>query len=294
VQKSDKPLLVYVSPDAPRIVCHLGREGVPAFSAPESCAAALAAMLAARTGSTSQADSPPAHVLSSVAALEGLPRSGPLNEAESKLLFARFGIASASGEVVATPADAARAAHRIGGNVVLKILSRHIAHKTEIGGVIVDVAPEDVARRCTELAAIARSGVAPPVEGFLVQEFVRDGAQVILGFYRDAQLGPAVLLGMGGVAAELFNDTVIRLAPISRRNADDMIDELRGAPLLRGFRGREPYDVEALAQAMVAFSNMAASLGERLREAEINPLFVLPVGRGVRAADGLVILQDGD
>jgi acyl-CoA synthetase (NDP forming) len=229
--------------------------------------------------------------LAEVAALDGLPRSGPLNEAESKLLFARFGIASANAEVVATPADATLAARRIGGNVVLKILSRHVTHKTEIGGVIVDVAPDDVARRCTELATVARSRVAPPLEGFLVQEFVRDGAQLILGFYRDAQLGPAVLLGMGGVAAELLNDTVLRLAPVHRRDADEMINELKGAPLLHGYRGRPPRDLEALARAIVAFSDMAASLDERLREAEINPLFVLPEGRGVRAADGLVILQ---
>jgi len=139
-----------------------------------------------------------------------------------------------------------------------------------------------------------RSRTPHGLEGFLVQELIRDAVEVILGFHRDPQLGPAILLGMGGTAAELFADTAIRLPPLDRRDAHAMIGELKGAALLRGFRGRPPCDVEALAHAIVAFSDMSMHLGERLREAEINPLFVLPQGRGVRAADGLAVLAPGD
>jgi succinyl-CoA synthetase beta subunit len=217
-----------------------------------------------------------------------------LNEAESKQLFARFGIPSVKEAVVQSPAEAAQAAARIGGNVVLKILSRNILHKTEAGGVIVDVFPGDVARRCGELSEAVRSRTGHAPEGFLVQELIRDGVELILGFRRDPQLGPAILLGAGGIAAELFKDTAIRLLPLGSQDPEDMIHGLASAPLLRGFRGRPPCDVGALARAIVAFSTLISALGERLIEAEINPLFVLPQGRGVRAADGLVVLRSTD
>jgi acyl-CoA synthetase (NDP forming) len=287
-QATDKPLLVYVSPEAPRIVQHLNRNGVPAFAAPESCAAALAALL----------PSSKRHLISAIASPrteqslpEDLPASGPLNEAESKQLFARFGIPSTHEFVVASAAEAEAAAHKLGDRVVLKVLSRHIAHKTEVGGVRVDVPAHEVARHCTEMAAAVSAKSPHALEGFLVQELIRDGVELILGFHRDPQLGAAVLLGMGGIATELFNDTTLRLVPVTADDAQDMIASLRSAPLLRGFRGRPRYDVDALARAIVAFSDMILDLGSRVSEAEINPLFVLPDGRGVRAGDGLVILQ---
>ncbi|MBI5910799.1 MAG: acetate--CoA ligase family protein, partial [Betaproteobacteria bacterium] len=130
--------------------------------------------------------------------------------------------------------------------------------------------------------------------GFLVQETIANGAEMILGFHRDPQLGPVILLGLGGIAAELFNDTTLRLPPLSRQDAEEMIDALKGAALLRGFRGRAKYDVNALVSAVVAFSEMVVALGDRLLEAEINPLFVLPESQGVRAGDGVMVLREGE
>jgi len=292
LRNSDKPLLAYVSPDAPSIVRHLNRQGAPAFSAPESCASALAALSRAETRCVSSVAAD--HVQATVDWQTGLPDRGRLNEAQSKQLFARFGIPSVDEVIVQSSVEAAHAAAPIGGNVVLKILSRDILHKTEVGGVIVDVVPGDVARRCDELDATVRSRTGHSPDGFLVQELIRDGVELILGCRRDPQLGPAVLLGAGGITAELFKDTAIRLLPLGAGDADDMINELRSAPLLRGFRGRPLCDVGALAQAILTFSAMVSTLGERLIEAEINPLFVLPQGRGVRAADGLVVLRSTD
>jgi acyl-CoA synthetase (NDP forming) len=282
-----KPILVYVSPEAPAIIAHLNRHGVPAFGAPESCATALAAML--RAG-------PPPRTLAQVAsasAQDEMPDlgTGPLDEAESKRLFARFGIPSVREIVAATPKEAEDAARRLGGDVVLKILSRHILHKTEIGGVALDVPVAEVARRCAGMERSARRVAAQSLEGFLVQERIRGGIEMILGVRRDPQLGPALLIGLGGITAELFDDTAIRLPPIARRDAEEMIAELKGAALLTGFRGRKKADVAALADAIVAFSAMVLRLGDRLVEAEINPLFVLPEGEGVRAADGLAVLR---
>ena len=288
--QSGKPVVGFVSPDAPALVRALNLAGVPTFAAPESCAAALAAMrrAGAARAVTPKNDSATGAIGDDVRALLVL---GPLNEAESKRLFARFGIAATREIVAATPAEAEAAAKTFGDNVVVKILSRDVLHKSEIGGVAVNVAPADVARTCADMAARFRKATQKQPEGFLVQELVSGGVELILGFHRDAQLGPTILLGMGGVTAELYRDTALRLAPLTRRDAEDMIGELKSAPLLAGFRGRPKADVAALADAIVAFSDMIVAIGGRLAEAEINPLFVLPQGRGVVAGDGVVVVS---
>ncbi|MBI3705511.1 MAG: acetate--CoA ligase family protein [Rhizobiales bacterium] len=286
--RSKKPLLVYVSPDAPNIVKHLNRHGVPAFGAPESCAAALSAM---RQYGRQAARPKPVPVKQSLALGANNFASGPLNEAESKALFARFGIPSVQEFVVASAREAEQAARKLNGNVVLKILSREITHKTEVGGVILNVSPQDVARRCEEMQAAVTKATKARIEGFLVQETIANGVEMILGFHRDPQLGPTVLLGFGGIAAELFNDTTLRLPPLGRQDAEEMIDELKGSALLRGFRGRAKCDVEALVSAIVVFSEMVVELDDRLLEAEINPLFVMLERQGVRAGDGVVVLR---
>jgi succinyl-CoA synthetase beta subunit len=218
-------------------------------------------------------------------------RPGPLNEHESKALFSKFGIPVTRELCVATPEDAASAAGRFDGNVVVKILSRDVLHKSDIGAVAVNIATSDVASTCARMAEAFASATHRLPEGFLVQEFVTGGVELILGFNDDKQLGPSILLGMGGVAAELYKDTSLRLVPLSRHDAEEMIDELKSAALLRGFRGRPVADVEALIDALLAFSGMISAIGNDLLEAEINPLFVLPKGRGVKAADGIAVVK---
>jgi acyl-CoA synthetase (NDP forming) len=231
----------------------------------------------------------PATIADDDAALAGLP-AGPLNEAESKALFARFGM-PVTREVVAADTGAAQAAARdLGGDVVLKILSRAIAHKSDLGGVQVGLAPAEVPTACAAMLERLRAAGAPAPEGFLVQERIRGGVEMILGLHRDPQLGPVILLGAGGVAAEVFQDTTLRLLPIARADAEAMVAELKAVRLLRGWRGAPPADIAALVDAVMAFAAMAHAAGPRLAEAEVNPLFVLPEGQGVRAADGLVVL----
>jgi acyl-CoA synthetase (NDP forming) len=284
---SDKPVLAYVSPHAPQIAQSLNLRGIPAFSAPESCTTALAALL---HRSQWQATAPQS--VAPRVALDDLP-AGTLNEAEAKALFARFGIATVAEQTVTTSHAAVQAAQGLGGRVVLKVLSRFITHKSDVGGVAVGLTPQEAGARLTSMDADvrARSGMIP--EGFLVQEMVAGGTELILGFHRDP-LGCAVLLGMGGVTAELLKDTTMRLLPaeggLSRAEATQMIGELKTWPLLDGYRGRPRADVDALVSAIVDFSNMAVQLGDRLLDAEINPLFVLAAGAGVRAADGVVVL----
>ncbi|NVM93160.1 acyl-CoA synthetase (NDP forming) [Variovorax sp. SG517] len=289
---SDKPVMAYVSPHAPEVGALLTRRGVPAFTAAESCTAALAGMLRVqRFVAPAQDDS----ALPLVEAGD-LP-SGSLDEAQAKQLFSRFGVPCAAERVVASPAKAEAAARELGGRVVLKILSSQITHKSDVGGVAVGLTADTIGERIGRMASEVKSRTGTDVQRFLVQEMVAGGTELILGMHRDA-LGTAILLGMGGVTAELFKDTTMRLLvqdaqglkPLSRAEALSMAQDLKTWPLLDGFRGRPKADVEALVDAIVAFSGMAAQLGERLVEAEINPVFVLPQGQGARAADGVVVL----
>jgi len=285
---SDKPVIAYVSPHAPEVGALLTQRGVPAFAAAESCTASLGAMLKAGRFEPTAESAPVAVKV----ALDDLP-SGSLDEAQAKQLFARFDVPCAGECIVTSPAEAEAAARELGGRVVLKILSSQIAHKSDVGGVAVNLTPDDVGARLVAMASEVegKAGVRP--QRFLVQEMVNGGTELILGMHRDA-LGTAILLGMGGITAELFKDTTMRLLPpqgaLSRADALAMAQELKTWPLLDGFRGRPKADIDALVSAIVAFSSMVAQIGERVVEAEINPLFVMPQGQGVRAADGVVVL----
>ena len=287
---TDKSVVAFASPDAPNLVRALNLAGVPTFAAPEGCAAALAALRRADEAARMESASKPL-ALAIGDDVKSMLRPGPLNEAESKRLFARFGIPVTREIVTTTPAEAEAAARTFVGNVVVKALSRDVPHKSEAGGVAINVAQEDVARVCIRVAQRLSAATGREPEGFLVQELIAGDVELILGFHHDAQLGPVILLGMGGIAAELYHDTSLRLAPVSRRDANEMIDELKTSALLKGFRGRPIADIEALVAAIVAFSNMIDAIGDQLQEAEINPLFVLSRGQGVVAADGVAVVK---
>jgi succinyl-CoA synthetase beta subunit len=233
---------------------------------------------------------PTSHALKS---LDELPK-GALDEAQAKKLFMQFGIPCAAERTVQNTDQARAAAIELGGRVVLKILSSEITHKSDVGGVAVGVTPENMADRIATMTSEVKATTGKLPEGFLVQEMVTGGTELILGMHRDA-LGTAILLGMGGVTAELFKDTTMRLLPalggLSHEEALSMAKELKTWPLLDGFRGRPKADVEALVEAVVAFSQMASQLGDHLIEAEINPIFVLSKGHGVKAADGVAVLS---
>ena len=288
--ESDKPIIAYVSPHAPPIAALLTQSGVPAFSAPESCASALGAMFHARDWKAPD----PASDVGATPALSEIPK-GSLDEAQAKRLFAAYGIAGAREIVVGTTDSAVSAAKDLGDRVVLKVLSSEILHKSDVGGVAVNLSSAQIGQKLIDMTAAVSAGAGITPTRFLVQEMVTGGTEVILGMHRDA-LGTAILLGMGGVTAELLKDTTMRLLPptggLTRQDALDMAQELKTWPLLNGYRGREKADVDALVDAIVAFSRMVAALGDRLLEAEINPLFVLKSGQGVRAADGIAVLAD--
>jgi acyl-CoA synthetase (NDP forming) len=214
-----------------------------------------------------------------------------LNEAESKTVLRAFGIPVARETLVADAQSVESALPDVKGPFAVKIVSRDIAHKTEAGGVKLSVARADLAEAARTVIANAKQAVpGAKIDGVLVSEMAQ-GLEVLIGVVNDASFGPAVALGLGGVLAEVLKDVTHRIAPFDIDTARDMIAELRGACLFDGYRGKPAADKEALAQTLVAVSQMAAALAPRLRELDINPVFVAPPGQGLVAADALVMLR---
>ncbi|MXZ90001.1 MAG: acetate--CoA ligase family protein [Chloroflexi bacterium] len=222
---------------------------------------------------------------------KALNGEGALSEYDSKALLRAFGVPTTRGQRVEDTDGAVAAAERIGYPVVVKVNSADILHKTEAGAIRLGLADADAVRKAfEEVTAGARAYDANArIDGALVQEMVSGGVETIVGISYDEQLGPFLLFGTGGVMVEVYEDVALRLCPITRQDALEMIDQVKGARLLRGFRGALAADVDALADTLVRVSQMAALLEGSLGELDINPLMVLPAGQGVKAADALVV-----
>jgi len=287
------------SRDAKSGLAALRAARIPVFYTPDKLARGLRSRLAYHTWRERRlADgfaSAPARSAAQDAAIAqalGLGRS-TLSESESKRLLAVWGVESAR-EVLVGSADAAvEAAERIGFPVVLKVDSPDIPHKTEAGVVRLGVgdAPGVRAAYAEVMASAKAHAPQARVLGVSVQEMVADGVEVIVGVSCDPQLGPVLLFGTGGVMVEVYGDVALRRCPITRADAREMIKEVRGARLLLGFRGRPAADIGALEDTLVRVSEFAAHMEGRLAELDINPLMVLPAGRGVKAVDALVVLR---
>jgi acyl-CoA synthetase (NDP forming) len=215
---------------------------------------------------------------------------GVLSEANSAALIAALGMPVARHAVARTAEEARSAADDMGYPVVVKVLSSAVSHKSEAGGVRLDVRDGDAVLAACRAIDEAWAAHAPgvPADGYLVEEFV-PGLEVILGIAPDETFGPFVLVGLGGVLAEAIDDVALGHAPVSRERAIRMLGSLRGRRLLEGFRGSEPADQGALADLIVELSRVAASYGGVIADLDINPL-VFSHGRW-RAADAVVRLD---
>jgi acyl-CoA synthetase (NDP forming) len=292
MQSSDKPVIAYVSPHAPIAGALMTKLGVPAFSQPESCSVALSSMLHAsglRGGITATGSE---STLPKGLDISGL--RGSLNEHQAKNLFAAFGIPGVREVVVNAKQPNMDSIKDLGEKCVLKILSNEITHKTEVGGVALNVPITEIASKLNLMTAEVKAKSGADIEQFLIQEMASGGMEFMVGMHRDP-LGTAILVGMGGVTAELFKDTNMRLIfpgkALSSAEVLEMLQELKTWPLLNGYRGRPQCDVNALVDAIIQFSSMVAAMGDRLLECEINPIFVFPAGQGVKAADGIAVLN---
>ncbi len=212
-----------------------------------------------------------------------------LTEHETKKLLARNGV-PVTKESIATSADEALAiALNIGAPVAMKISSPDIPHKSDVGGVALNVEREYV--RQTYSTMISRIKKAVPdakIEGILVQQMAPPGHETIVGLKRDEQFGHALMFGLGGIFVEVYRDVSFRVAPIEKSDALDMISEIKGYAILKGIRGRKPADIEAIAGVLVSVSNMAEK--ENIIELDINPLIVNE--SGAIAVDARAMVED--
>jgi acetyltransferase len=213
---------------------------------------------------------------------------GELSEFECKRILTAYGIPVAR-EGLATSADeAVKLARELGHPVALKVQSAQILHKTEAGGVVLDLRSDDDVRSGYERILANARDLAPDaaLQGVLVQEMLRDGVEVIVGTTKDPVFGPAVMFGLGGIFVEALGDVSFRIAPLARRDAEDMVREIRGYPVLEGMRGRPPVDFEALIDVILKVSRLVTDHRDEIEELDINPLVLF--GEGAKAVDALV------
>ena len=285
VYDGSKPLGVFCAPQADAALGILDEANVAGFRTPETCADALHAFLTWR-GPRPVPDVAEGEWRAAAQCLGGFG-ARRLNEAEACAVFAELGIEGPGSRIVATPEEAGG----MQGPAAVKLLSPDIPHKTEAGLVRLDVTGEATIRAAVAelLDKAAREHPSARIEGVLVAPMQRGLAEVILGFRRDPEVGPVVMLGMGGVLAELKRSFCVRLAPASLETAREMIAALPELRMLQGFRNLPRGDVEALARAIRALSLLACLPPEAVSEAEINPLIIRAEGQGAVAVDGLIV-----
>jgi len=284
-RRGDKALAVFLAPHAEASLQLLASAGVAGFRTPESCADSIRAWREWTPPATIPA--PDATRTAAAGQLLKAATGKQLNEQQACAVFGALGVPQAQTAVMAT----ADAKVDIGYPVVAKILSPDIAHKTDAGGVVLNIA-DAVALKQAATEIFARVQAKHPqakLNGILVQRMERGLAEVIVGYKRDPQVGPLVVIGVGGVLAEIYHDFAMRLAPVTPEAALQMIEEVKGLAVIRGYRGMQKGDCAALAQAVAAFSQLAAF--DDIAEAEINPLMVRKEGEGVVAVDGLIVRQ---
>jgi len=214
-----------------------------------------------------------------------------LTEHQGKQLLAQFDIPVTQEQVARTEAEALEIAGRLGFPLAVKVDSPDIMHKTEAGALRLFInSNEELVQAFNEVMENSRK-YAPDarINGALVQEMVEKGTEVIVGINNDPQFGPVVVFGLGGIFVEVLKDISMRVAPFNHAQAMDMIKEIKGYGVLAGARGQAPADIEALADVLVKVSRMAETMKDEIKELDINPLLVLPQGKGVKVADALVI-----
>ncbi|MBM4055711.1 MAG: acetyl-CoA synthetase [Planctomycetes bacterium] len=213
-----------------------------------------------------------------------------LLEPEAKQLIETYGIVTTKYSVTTSASEAIRAANSIKYPVVLKIISPDISHKTDAGGVLLNIKNEkeveDAYGKITQ--NIKKNFPNARIQGILVEEMATPSAEIIVGGLRDLQFGPAVMFGMGGTFVELFKDVSFRIAPVEEYEALDMIHEVKGAKLLSGFRNTAPLDIKEICQIIIKVSDIMVSQKE-IKEIDLNPVLVYP--KGTKTVDARIILS---
>jgi acetyltransferase len=267
--------------------------GIPNYAVPERAVQTLSAMLRysriRSTGGPGEEDAPSIRQETAERLVSGALAAGrrALGEEEARGILEAYGFSFPRHAFAGTSYAAVEAYRSLGaGQVVMKIVSPQVLHKTDVGGVRLGLSSEEeVARAFMEITSSVRR-LAPTawIAGVSVQEMVTGGRELIVGMSRDPQFGPLLMFGLGGIYVEVLKDVSFRVAPVSRRDAEEMVREIRAWPLLAAYRGSEPADEGAIVEALLQVSRLSCDFPE-IQELDINPLLVLPKGKGIRAID---------
>jgi acetyl-CoA synthetase (ADP-forming) len=213
-----------------------------------------------------------------------------LLEPEAKEVIKAYGIPVTKYKVAKSPEEAAKFAQEVGFPVVLKIVSRDVVHKSDAGGVKVNIKNgEEVKKAYGDIEKNVKKAVGNyKFEGILVQEFAPEGREIIVGMTKDPQFGPALAFGLGGIFVEVLKDVSFRVAPITKYDAEEMIQEIKGYPILKGVRGQKPVDFEAIVNILLNVSKLVMEHPE-ISEMDLNPIITYP--DGAKTVDARIILS---
>jgi len=214
-----------------------------------------------------------------------------LSEHESKLELKTYGVPVPDEVIVTSKEEAAQFAKNHPGPLVMKVESADILHKSDVGGVKLNVCGPEAAEKAYEeiMESVTAKRPDAHINGILTVPMLDAGVEIIIGVNNDPQFGPMIMVGMGGVFVEVFKDVALYPAPLKEEEALEMLKSLKSFKLLNGYRGTEKCDIKALCQTIVAISNYAQANKDVLKELDINPLFVYPEGKGVGVADALIV-----
>ena len=273
--------------------------GIPAYPAPDQAMSAMAALREYQiiqkniTGNNEECLPGSTTIAREIIAKARSDNRTALTEVEAKQVFAAYGLPVASTDLANSEDQAVEQAKKIGFPVVLKVVSPDIIHKSDAGGVKVNIKNEEGVR--TAYQAILASCLAykpnADIRGIAVQEMAPLGTEVIVGSINDPAFGPTIMFGLGGIFVEVLKDVTFRVAPVSKNQVTDMVNEIRSVAILAGARGEAPRDRKALADLMCAYSSMVYDLRDEVSETDANPVLLYEEGKGLKVVDARVILK---
>ena len=276
----------------------LVEHGIPAYNAPDVAVKAIATLRDDQrmqdmnhNGSYAPGDINPAAARDIIADARAKGRDA-LTEVEAKQVFSLYGLPVAATELASSEEEAVKLAESVGYPVVMKIVSPDILHKSDAGGVKVNIKSSEQAKEAyrTILENAHNYKADAHIDGIAVQEMAPWATEVIIGSVNDSTFGPTVMFGLGGIFVEVLKDVTFRVAPISVEEALGMEDEIRSAAILNGTRGESPRDKAALAKVLAAYAYMVYDLKDEIAESDANPVIVYENGQGVKVVDARIIL----
>ena len=287
--KNSKPLVVYVAPDAPEALQLLNKNGIASFRTPESCAEGIKAYLNNKSPKIIDNNYEQINFNKIKTILKSVKYKN-LTEFEALKVFDIMGIKTVRSKIVSNILKSRELTMEFGFPLVMKILSSQIQHKTDTGGVELNITSEaDLKNRHKKLCKVFdKLEVENPDREFLLQKMETGISEIILGYRVDELVGPIVVIGSGGVLSEIYDDKSVRIAPVDFKEAKKMINEVKSLVTITGYRGLPRADINILAKAIVDMSQLASI--KDVKEAEINPVLIKEGQEGVVAVDGLITL----